>query len=308
MISLTQYSQNRIVKEAIKLSEEEAFKLAEELKAQLQSNQFPEMGKAKIQLIIAGLGDQRGLLRRTFTESLGKVGPSATPLLKDALLYHSNVTVRRAAAKALRLVGDQDALPALLHALINDKDPVVQGSSVGAMAALGPKALDHLFKVLINPKNNAMQCGLASWGISMIGAEAPDAIRRAAQSSNELIRASAISTLGEQIQYDKNEEAKQLVIEALEDKAIEVRIEATVLLGKFPDEIWAYQLLIKRLTDSNEEIRKKAAISLMQIKAFKSIDSIERCIQEENDKSVRKILQLALFQLRKSEEVHQARN
>ena len=40
----------------------------------------------KIKLIVAGLGDKRGLIRRTFTESLSLVGMPAVPALKEALI------------------------------------------------------------------------------------------------------------------------------------------------------------------------------------------------------------------------------
>ena len=63
---------------------------------------------------------------------------------------------------------------------MNDKDPVVQGSAVGAMAVFVENAVSHLLEVLINPKSSEMQCGLASWGLSFIGAEAPEALREAA--------------------------------------------------------------------------------------------------------------------------------
>ena len=184
----------------LRLSENEASELANELKIQLRMGQIPEANSQLINKMIAGLGDKRGLLRRTFAESLGLVGSAALPGLKIALIKHPNVTVRRAAAKTLKLVGDPNALPDLLEALINDPDPVVQGSAAGAIASFGEKGFEFFIKVLINPKSTAMQCGLASWGLSFIGAEAPDALREAATSEHSIIRAAAIAALGDQIQ------------------------------------------------------------------------------------------------------------
>ena len=123
--------------ENLSLEEDEASELAEDLKRELNLGVVPASDKKRIQLIIAGLGDSRGLVRRTFIESLGVIGKPALPLLQKALIKHPNVPVRRAAAKALKLVADPIALPDLVEALINDSDPVVQGSSVSAIAMLG---------------------------------------------------------------------------------------------------------------------------------------------------------------------------
>ena len=57
--------------------------------------------------------------------------------MKIGLIGHG--VVGKAAAKTLKLVGDSSALPYLVKAVINDPDPVVQGSSVAAMAMFGEK-------------------------------------------------------------------------------------------------------------------------------------------------------------------------
>ena len=100
------------------------------------------------------------------------------------------MTVRRASAKALKLAGDPSVLPDLLQALINDKDPVVQGSAAAAMAIFGEEAVKHLLAILVSPTSTALQSGLATWGLSFIGAEAPNALREAAQSKNPSIKVS----------------------------------------------------------------------------------------------------------------------
>ena len=287
--------------EAIILSEDDASKLAKELKVQLHMGTISKADENFIQLIIAGLGDKRGNLRRTFAESLGAIGSAAVPGLRNALLHHSNVTVRRSAAKALKLVGDSSALPYLLQALINDEDPVVQGSSAGAMAIFGEDAVQHLLKVLVNPNSTAMQCGLASWGLSFIGAKAPNALREAAQSESAVIRAAAVAALGEQIQYLGDQIARDLVIKALDDSAIEVRAEATTLLGKLDDPSWAKPLLLEKLFDANAEVRKQAALSLMKLKVKEAIEDLQKISLIEKDTRVINVLQLAINELRKIE-------
>ncbi|WP_320668257.1 HEAT repeat domain-containing protein [Prochlorococcus sp. MIT 1307] len=285
--------------EEIVLGEDEASKLADELKSELQRGSIPTADEKRIQLIIAGLGDRRGLLRRTFAESLGAIGKSTVPALRKALIQHSNVTVRRAAAKALKLVGDPSALPDLLLALINDKDPVVQGSSVAAMAIFGESAVEYLLAVLVNSNSTTTQCGLASWGLSFIGAEAPKALRKAAQSKNAVVKAAAISALGEQIQLLGDKSAKNLVVNALEDPAIEVRAAATTLMGKLDDPLWARPLLIKRLADPNPGVRKNAALSLMKLKASDAINELKKIYRTEKDAEVSPVLKLVINNLSK---------
>ena len=82
---------------------------------------------------------------------LGRIGQKALPELRYALLNSKDVTVRRAAAKTLKLVGAPEALPDLLKALLRDEDPVVQGSSAGAMAIFGEEAVEYLVEVIENP-------------------------------------------------------------------------------------------------------------------------------------------------------------
>ena len=257
------------------LSEEEASQLATELKLQLRNGQVPLASTELIKLMVAGLGDRRGLMRLTFAESLGAVGYAAVPYLCQALKPINNVTVRRAAAKTLTLIGDSSALPALLDALLNDDDPVVQGSAVGAMAAVGDAAVETLLGVLTNPETTAMQLGLASWGLAFVGARAPEALRNAAKSLHPEVRTAAIAALGDQIQSQADIEARELVVQALDDDSSDVRAEASTLLGKLHDLEWALPLLTPKLGDKNSQVRKNAALSIMKLEAHDAIPILE---------------------------------
>ena len=283
--------------EPIQLNEEEAEQLAEELKLQLRQGERPAGDAQAIEKMVAGLGDRRGLLRLTFAESLGTVGSAAVPALCTAMCEHENVTVRRAAAKTLTLISDQSALPFLLQALVNDADPVVQGSAVGAMAVIGADAVDGLLEILVNPTNTPMQTGLASWGLSFVGARAPEALREAARSSNARIRTAAIGALGDQIQNLGDEDARQLLMDALKDEDEEVRAEASTLMGKLNDSQWALPLLLPNLNDGSSLVRKNAALSLMKLEDPTAIQALESRFNEEPDDAVKPILRLAINQL-----------
>ena len=279
------------------LNEDEASELAKELKQQLRNGEVPAADSESIERMVAGLGDPRGLMRLTFAESLGVVGKAAVPSLCRALAEHESVTVRRAAAKTLTLIEDPRALPVLQKALLQDPDPVVQGSAVGAMAAVGEEAIDGMLEILINPSSTAMQLGLASWGLAFVGARAPEALRKAATSEHAEIRCAAIAALGDQIQALGDDAARELVENALTDAETDVRAEAATLLGKLHSPDWAVPRLEPLLSDPQGQVRKNAALSLMKLQAEGSIANLSQQLEREQQADVKAVLQLAINQL-----------
>ena len=276
------------------LTEEEAVELASELSSMLNDGETPEADQDSLQRMVAGLGDKRGALRLTFAKSLGAVGEGALPILCHALRNHQNVVVRRASAKTLNLIGSKEALPFLLEAFLNDDDPVVLGSSAGAMATIGPDAMDDLFKILINPESTAFQVGLINLALSFIGSKAPEAMLQAADSPHAEVRVAAIAALGEQIQTLGDTKAKAKLIQALEDEDAEVRAEAATLIGKSYDAEDVQDLLVKRLADTNNQVRKNAALSLMKLGAIDSIESLTSAEKKESEGDVKKVLEVAI--------------
>ena len=290
-------SKPSIDKEDTALSTEEAADLAAELKTQLKGGKKPEGDINLIKKLITGLGDKRGLLRRTFAESLGLIGTDALPELRKALLNSKSVTVRRAAAKTLKLVGDPSALPDLLYALLTDKDPVVQGSAVAAMAIFGEDAAKSLLLVLENPNSSEMQCGLASWGLSFIGAKGAEILKRAAMSNNEKVRASSIAALGEQIQLFCDTEAKDILTNAINDLSDDVQIEAIKLMGLLDDQNWDLNLIGEKLNSNNPQVRKQSALSLMKLHAISQRQNLRQSLLKEKDLEVINVINLSLSKI-----------
>ena len=122
--------------------------------------------------LVAGLGDQRGVVRLRFAETLGDIGEPATPYLVTALSEHEDVVIRRAAAKTLTLIADPSAVPALYHAFLHDEDTVVNGSSVGALARTGEAAAPVLLEALASEGISESAKGHAAWALAFMGAEA----------------------------------------------------------------------------------------------------------------------------------------
>ena len=286
----------------IQLSEEEALDLATHLKEKLRAGLPIESDPDSIAIMIAGLGDPRGLLRRSFSDSLGSVGQAAVPALCQAMRQSSQVTVRRAAAKTLTLIKDPASLPDLLSTFLSDTDSVVQGSTMGAMASMGEESIDAILSIIAAPDSTEMQIGLANWALTLIGDRAPQVLRQAATSENANVRKASISALGSQIQALETEEDKELLLNALSDPFAEIRAEAVTLLGKFDDAKIATQLLIPKLSDSDSWVRKNSALSLMKLREISSIDALQSRATEENDENVLSVLKLAINQLLRASE------
>ena len=276
------------------LTEEEALQLADELSGKLSEGEIPKSDAESLKRMVAGLGDARGALRLTFAKSLGAVGDEALPILCKALRQHQNVIVRRASAKTLNLIGNKDALPYLLEAFLEDDDPVVLGSSAGAMATIGPDAMDSLLGILKNPDCTPFQVGLINLALSFIGAKAPEALLKAADSDVAEVRVAAISALGDQIQKGDNLRAQNRVFQALEDVSADVRAEAVTLIGKSCDAEDVETLLLKKLSDEDTQVRKNTALSLMKLDAIGSIQQLKISEQKEDDPDVKAVIRVAI--------------
>lgn len=269
-------------------------KSLDEIKHQIQSGKELQATQYNIKLLVHGLGDQNGLIRRSFAEKLGIIGKAALPELINALLKSKNVIQRRAAAKTLKLVGEPKSLPSLIKALINDEDQIVQCSAAGAIAIFGEAAVNHLIIILENPLCSEMQYGLASWCLAFIGAEAPNALKKAAASKNSNVRSAAISALEEQIRTSQDLEALALLNNALNDTSENVQIEAIKLVGKLNKIESLIPILIYKLKSLSPEIRKNSVISLMILNTKEALTPLKDLIKREKEEPVKKIIALAI--------------
>jgi bilin biosynthesis protein len=253
-----------------------------------------ESSQNDIKFLIKGLSDENGLVRRSHAEALAQVGSAALPELIKALLNSKNVIQRRAAAKTLKLVEDPTALPHLIKALTNDSDSVVQFSAAGAIAIFGEAAVNHLIIVLENQEHTEMQYGLAAWCLAFIGAKAPNAIKKAAKSKNQNVKSAAISALEEHIRQSQDQEAIQLVENAINDRAENVQIEAIKLVGKLYIIESLIPSLILKLRNKKPDIRKASILSLMQLSINEAINPLTDLLEIEQDTNVKAIIKLAI--------------
>ncbi len=248
----------------------------------------------EIKLLIKGLSDDNGLVRRNHAEAIAQIGSDALPELIKALLNSKNVIQRRAAAKTLKLVEDPTALPHLIKALTNDSDSVVQFSAAGAIAIFGEAAVNHLIIILENQEHTEMQYGLAAWCLEFIGAKAPHSIKKAAKSKNTNVKSAAISALEDHIRQSQDQEAIQLVESAINDNDENVQIEAIKLVGKLYRIESLIPILILKLKNESPDIRKASILSLMQLNINEAINPLKDLLKIEQNTNVRNIIKLAI--------------
>ena len=275
-------------------NEEKSFKIIE---ADNIINRESKSNQDNIKFLIKGLSNKDGLVRRIYSEKLGKIGTPALPELINVLMNSKNVLQRRASAKTLKLVEDPSALPHLIKALTNDSDPVVQCSAAGAIAIFGEAAVNHIIVVLENEEHTEMQLGLAAWCLAFIGTSAPSAIKKAAKSKNPKVKSAAIAALEEHIKQSQDKEAIKLVKNAINDSDENIQIEAIKLVGKLYRIESFIPTLISKLKNNSADIRKTSVLSLMQLNINEAIIPLKDLLQIEQDKNVRTIIKLAIKKL-----------
>ena len=63
-----------------------------------------------------------------------------------------------------------------------------------------------------------------------------------------------------------------------------------------------WQKLIKKLSDTDPQVRKNTALSLMKLTAFQSIEGLTNAANTEEDSDVKRVIQVAIKILKAGEE------
>jgi bilin biosynthesis protein len=281
------------------LSHEETDELLSRVNQQLAHGTFNYQDQQLIRQMVECLGDTRGLVRLGFAEALGVVGKPAVNILIEALLHHSNEVVRRAAGKTLTLIEDPVAIPHLIHALLNDKDTVVQASAIGALARIGVASVTPLLEVLASPNSSESNKGHAAWGLAFIGTPAKDKLYTAYNSDSPEVRSAVVGAIAKMVQEDRHDtQSLNLLVNALQDTVADVRSEAAAVLANLK-----YQPAIPTLLDllhhPEAETRQSAALSLMKIGDRQSIPALQTALDQESNPQTSKAINLAVSLLQK---------
>ena len=250
--------------------------------------------------LVEGLGDPRGVVRLRFAETLGEIGEPATPLLVDALLHHSDVVVRRAAAKTLTIIADPAAVPTLVHTFLNDPDTVVKGSSAGALARTGEAAVPALLDILASTEQPEDIKGHAAWALAFMGSEAEDHLYKALNAASLDVRCAVIGALGNVAQERSDEKSCNLLVSALTDPEALIRTEAAAALGQvnYPT---AVPHLILAIQDTDLDVRKAVINSLGKMGDRQALEPLQAALNDEL-KVIRILAKLAIAQIERQSE------
>lgn len=283
------------------MSAEEVDQFLAKVRQEVAEGTFDSSDQTSIRLMVECMGDTRGMVRLGFADTLGRIAKPAVPFLLDALSKHSNVVVRRASAKTLTLIADPDTVSPLVHALLHDEDTVVKGSSVGALARIGAASVPVLLDILANPDHPESTLGHAAWALAFIGTEAKEYLYREINSDSESVRTAVVGAIAKIAQDQGEEQAFNILINALSDSSETVRCEAAAVLGNL-----AYKpasgRLIELLNHPEPETRKAAALCLMKIKDESALTPLKTAFEKEPDPAIKPIIKLAITQLEKQTE------
>lgn len=283
------------------LSQPEHDRLIAQTQAQQAAGTLDSTNQQLIAQLVEGFNDTRGMKRLAFAEILGEVGKPATPALIEGLANHENETVRRACAKTMTLIADPETIPTLVHSLLHDEDTVVRGSVVGALAVMGKAAAPVLIEIVASPEYPDSSKGLATWGLSFVGAAGATHLYEAIDAPQAEVRSAVVGALTSVAQEEDDQKALNFILSALEDSSPMVRSEAAAALGKLSNSAVLPQLL-RVLKDSDADVRKTAAMALMKIGDARAISPLQTASEKEMAQDVKPVLKLAISQLEKRQE------
>jgi bilin biosynthesis protein len=284
-----------------KFSVEEADAINDRVTELRASGEFDPSDRSLLQDMVECMGDSRGTVRLRFATMLGEIGRPATEVLLQSLAQHPNPVVRRAVAKTLTLIADPAAVPGLVQAVLHDEDTVVKSSSVGALARTGQIAVPTLLALLTDTTTPENLKGLAAWALAFIGLEAKDVLLEQISSDSVEVRSAIVAAIVKMAQEAPDEQMFEILVEALRDKDLTVRLEAISALGNL-----AYQpaqpQLLDLLGDVDGETRRSTVLALMKMGDTAAIPQLEKALAAEVDEGIQKVMQLAIGQLQRQME------
>ena len=281
------------------LTQEQTDNLLERVAEEITLKTFDFHDQQLLQSLVECLGDTRGMTRLRAAQTLGEIGQPATPVLLEALANHSDVVVRRAAAKTLTLIADPQAIPQLVESFLHDEDTVVQGSSVGALARMGAAGVPPLLDILGAPDVPESAKGHAAWALSFIGIQGKNYLGEAINHDSPVVRAAVIGAIAKVVAEEPEQNLWDILVGSLSDPDSNVRCETAAVLGNLSYKP-AIPQLVNLLHHSDEESRKSAALSLMKIGELTALEPLQKALTSESSTTVQSIIKLSISQLERA--------
>ncbi|MDO5835267.1 MAG: HEAT repeat domain-containing protein [Methanobacterium sp.] len=242
--------------------------------------------KRDVEGLIRALKDQDYLTRKEAARALKKVGDErAVDALIESLRYkswHSDYVVLSAArensAEALGKIGDFRAIKPLIQAMENDPDEEVRLKATWALGEIGnPEAVDALIAALED--NSWSVRRNAANALGMIGDHrAVPYLIKSLEDNDWHVRKYAAVSLGKM----RDEKAIPVLLEAMDDEDADVRWKAMLALGNLGES--AVPALIKTLKNKNWRVRAKSAEVLGKIGGEEALEALICILGKKVDK------------------------
>lgn len=261
--------------------------------------------------MIDGLSDPRKNARLRLISAFSEIGEPATPYLLAGLAAHPNPVVRRACCNAMTNLGDEAAVPGLVAALVEDPEMSVKSAAAGALAKIGAPAFEAVRSVLASPSAEESCKGHAAWAIATMSAEVQDQLYESLGAPSPSVRVAVVGAIAQlaqtqlaqtqlaQTQADSATQLEQsnlqLLIQALQDPASDVRIEAIAHLARLGYQP-AYQPLLSCLQDTEPDVRKATILALGKLGNHSAIEAITP-LQQDPSPAVERVATLVIEQL-----------
>ncbi|MEM4390105.1 MAG: HEAT repeat domain-containing protein [Candidatus Micrarchaeia archaeon] len=260
-------------------------------------SKISELGMVRqaVEAFLAELKNKDPWIRHNAVEALGRLGlkhdvvREAVPELIEAL---ADPLLRADVARALGMIGDERAVPALIECL-NDGNREVRGNATEALGYIRDRrSVPALIEKLSD--ENARVRFSAALSLGRIGdARALPALRKALlEDPDVMVRTYAAASIGVIGDLTKDTSGAPALIKALRDKEIEVVRTAASSLGRLKDE-GAVVPLIALLSHENKFVRSDAAWALGLIGDPSALPALRARLNDE-DEMVRGNVKLAI--------------
>ena len=284
---------------------------------QIELLAFDEPDPQLLRQMIQGLADPRRSVRLRLINAFSEIGEPATPFLLAGLATHLDPTVRRACCNAMTNLGDEMAVSGLATALVQDQEVSVKSAAAGALAKIGEPAFEAVRSVLTSAEADESSKGHAAWAIATMGTEIRDQLYESLSDPSPNVRIAVVGAIAQlaqnqlaqnqltQTQPAQNQPLSErdnlpILVGALKDTAVDVRIEAIAHLARLNYQP-AYPSLLSCLQDPEADVRKAAVLALGKLSTEQPdvSNTIEKIspLQQDSSLAVARVVTLVIEQL-----------
>jgi len=252
-------------------------------------NKMPDSEKQQfLNVVISKLKDKDVSVRRAAADALKGIGDSRAVEALIEALKDKDVSVRRNAAWALYEIGDAGSVEALMGAL-KDTDTAVRVHAARTLSGLGDVSTVEALKEALKDADAEVR-GDAAWGLGRIAdAGSVEALIEALKGEEDAdVRRVATDALG----AIGDARAVEVLEEALNDEDEDVRMSAAGALSCMSDPR-AVEALIEALKEGAVEVRRSAAGVLGHTGDVRAVEALEKALKDE-DEDVRMSAALSL--------------